>query len=162
MGLAYFLPVAPGRLSDDVHQTFWSQTPAAGSPFTVRWIGMDEDSTNQIFELIRAKDKTGTFTLPEVLSQEGFPTPQKSDGIILTAFDGTPTLGLQLSEIWETTWGAITEKDTAVDGTPVRALDVWRPLHTAYWTPMLEPYGQQLEDDTRVLIERFELIYDAG
>ena len=32
--------------------------------YQVRWIGLDEETTRQILELIILGDKTGTFTLP--------------------------------------------------------------------------------------------------
>jgi uncharacterized protein YhfF len=55
----------------------------------------------------------------------------------------------------------MTNEDTAVDGSPVRDITVWRPLHTAYWGAMLEPYGLAVADDMPVIVEAFELLFDA-
>ena len=32
--------------------------------YQVRWIGLDDETTRQVIELIGLRDKTGTFTLP--------------------------------------------------------------------------------------------------
>jgi hypothetical protein len=43
----------------------------------------------------------------------------------------------------------------------VRALTVWKPLHTRYWNPMLKPFGLQVTDAMPVLVERIEVLARA-
>jgi uncharacterized protein YhfF len=130
--------------------------------YQVRWIGLDADTTRQVIELIQAGDKTGTFTLPWIVERTGQPEPAVGDPIILVDFDGHPRLLVRLTGIEEVAFGKITAAHTAIDGTPVRALDVWKPLHTSYWNSMLAPHGLVVTDDMPVWIEPFDLYYDPA
>jgi uncharacterized protein YhfF len=127
-----------------------------------RWIGLDAPTTRQIFELIRAGDKTGTFTLPWLVERGERPPPQVGDCLVLVDYDGTPTLLVRTRRVHTVPFGDMTNEDTAVDGSPVRDIAVWRPLHTAYWGAMLEPYGLAVADDMPVIVEAFELLFDAS
>ena len=66
---------------------------------------------------------------------------------------------MRLTQIETVPFGAITEAHTAIDGTPVRDLTVWKPLHTEYWNGMLAPFGITVSDDMPVWVEKFELLY---
>ena len=144
---------------------FWEQAKAArpdadiGDTYQVRWIGLDEPTTQQILELIAAGDKTGTFTLPWIIERTDQPDPVVGDCIILITFDGTPAQLVRLTEIERVPFGAMTAAHTAVDGSPVRALEVWKPLHTEYWNGLLAPWSLRVGDDMPVLVEKFELLY---
>ena len=126
-----------------------------------RWIGLDAPTTRQIFDLIRVGDKTGTFTLPWLVARGERPPPQVGDSLVLVDYDGTPTLLVRTRRVHTVAFGDMTNEDTAVDGSPVRDIAVWRPLHTAYWGAMLEPYGLAVADDMPVIVEAFELLFDA-
>ncbi len=128
----------------------------------VRWIGLDAHTTGQIFELIRAGDKTGTFTLPWIVERTSRKTPHAGLYLVLIDMNGRPTLLVRISEIREGIFGKVTAKDTAVDGSPVRDPVVWKALHTEYWNALLEPHGLAVSEDMPFWIEPFELVYDAG
>ena len=160
-----YLPSGCDRPSQDQLDGFWreakSALPQAGlaDDYQVRWIGLDDETTRQIFELITLGDKTGTFTLPWIIERTEQPAPAVGDCIILIGFDGTPTQLLRLTHIEQVPFGEITAAHTAVDGTPVRALEVWKPLHTQYWNSLLAPWSLSVSDTMPVLIEKFELLY---
>jgi uncharacterized protein YhfF len=164
---AMHLPPGPERPSAATLERFWAAARAAVpslanvTGYGVRWIGLDAPTTRQIFDLIRARDKTGTFTLPWIAAATGQPASQPGDCIVLMDFDGTPTLLVRLTRVHEVAFGAMTAADTAVDGTPVRALEVWKPLHTDYWNAKLRPFGRTVTPDMPVWVEAFELVYDA-
>lgn len=159
-----WLPEGPARPIPEHLDRFWQSTPSAltgtraGDSYHVRWIGLDDASTEQVLALIEAGDKTGTFTLPWLVARTGQQTPRVGDAIILIDFGGQPRLLVRLTGIEEVPFGEIRERHTAVDGTPVRSLTVWKPLHTQYWNAMLKPFGLQVSDDMPVLVERFELL----
>jgi uncharacterized protein YhfF len=161
------LPTTPASPREAELAKFWRAARAAlpdaglGDAYQVRWIGLDDQTTEQIFELIRAGDKTGTFTLPWLVEQNADPMPRVGDAIILVSFDGTPKILLRLTEIAKVAFGDVTEAHTAVDGSPVRALEIWKPLHTAYWNERLQPFGLSVRDDMPVLVEKFGVLYDA-
>lgn len=159
-----YLPEGCAKPDKAALNAFWlaakDSLPQARLPddYQVRWIGLDAESTRQIFELIRAGDKTGTFTLPWIVNRTEQPAPRVGDAIILIDFDGTPTMLIRLTDIEEVPFGQITNQHTAVDGPPVRDIAVWKPLHTQYWNAMLEPFDMSVSDDMPVWIEKFEVL----
>ncbi len=160
-----YLP--PGCAQPDPQEldAFWRQAAQHCSPvasdYSVRWIGLDHDSTEQVIDLILAGDKTGTFTLPWIVEQTDHPHPGAGDAIILIDFEGHPRLLFELTDISTVNFGDVTEEHTAVDGTPVRDLTIWKPLHTTYWNGMLKPFGLEVSASMPVWIERFNLLYPA-
>ena len=126
--------------------------------FEVRWIGLDDPSTEEVIELIKSGDKTGTFSLPWLIDAAGLPDTQVGDFIVLVDFQAQPRLVVRLTDIRTVLFGDVTARDTSIDGSPVRDLSVWIPLHTMYWNNLLAPFGREVSDDMPVLIEPFELI----
>jgi uncharacterized protein YhfF len=162
-----YLPAGPSRPDPQALSAFQDAARAArpdaglDTGFQVRWIGLDAPTTRQIFDLIRARDKTGTFTLPWIVERTDRTEPRVGDCIVLIDFDGRPTLLVRTVRTHLVRFGDITAQDIAVDGTPVRDLAVWRPLHISYWNAMLQPFGLAVTDDMPVWVEKFELVYDA-
>jgi uncharacterized protein YhfF len=132
-----------------------------GDDYQVRWIGLDDATTDQVLSLIRAGDKTGTFTLPWIVEHTGQTIPAVGDTIILVDFRGHPQQIVRLTEIETVPFGQISTAHTALDGTPVRDLSIWRPLHTEYWNALLAPYDLSVSDEMPVWVEKFELLYDS-
>lgn len=161
----FYLPAGPDQPSPTAIKKFFdaaeAQNPRAGlnGNVHVRWIGLDPPSTDQIIDLIKIRDKTGTFTLPWIIARTDNRMPKAGDALVLVDYAGQPALAVKLTRVYETRFGAVTAADTAVDGTPVRDLAVWKPMHTQYWTALLQPFGLTVSDDMPVLIEQFELIH---
>ncbi len=160
-----YLPDGPARPTQKQLDSFWRNAQRArpdlrlSDDYQVRWIGLDDETTRQILQLIAAGDKNGTFTLPWIVERTDQPQPTAGDCIILIAFDGTPAQLVRLTHIEQVPFGEITAEHTAIDGGPVRALEVWKPLHTQYWNALLKPFALSVSEDMPVLIEKFELLY---
>jgi len=133
-------------------------------PATVelRWIGLDADSTRQIFDLVRSGDKRGTFTLPWIVERTGSPVPQVGNHLVLIDIDGRPVLLTRVVRVDSALFGAVEARHTVIDGSPVRDPAVWVPLHTAYWNNHLAPFGLEVSPAMPFWIEEFVLLYDAG
>ena len=112
-----------------------------------------------MLELILTGDKTGTYTLPWIVEHTDHPEPAPGDFIILIDFSGAPRLVVKLTEIETVAFGDITAEHTGVDGSPMRDLALWKPLHTSYWNGMLAPFGLSVNDDMPVWVEKFDLVY---
>ncbi len=162
-----YLPQGCTRPDSAALEAFWAEARArvpslaGASGYQVRWIGMDAASTQAIFEVIRARDKTGTFTLHWIPEMTDQPVPRVGDCLVLIDYAGRPTLLVRLTGLHTQTFGAVTDADIAVDGSPVRDLAIWKPLHTQYWNWILAPFGRTVTDDMPFWVERFELLYDA-
>jgi uncharacterized protein YhfF len=127
-----------------------------------RWIGLDADSTLQIFELIRSGDKRGTFTLPWIVERTSSPVPAVGQLLMLVDIEGRPVLLTRVTRVDQAIFGHVLPEHTAIDGSPVRDPAVWVPLHTVYWNQHLSPFGLEVTEDMPFWIEEFELLYDAG
>ena len=162
-----YLPAGCARPDGAALDAFWADARAVlggdalPDDYQVRWIGLDDESTDQILDLIRAGDKTGTFTLPWIVARTDQPTPAIGDTIILVDFRGDPRLLVRLTHIEEVAFGAITTAQTRIDGSPVRDLAIWKPLHTRYWNDLLAPFGLAVSDDMPVWVEAFELLWSG-
>ena len=145
--------------------SFWQQAinavPEIARDHQVRSIGIDEETTDLIIKFIKTGEKTGTYSLPWLLEAEDYPKTTPNTPIILLSYDGIPQAVVQITSIYETTFGNISLNDTSLDGPPVRDLDVWIPLHTEYWNGLLSKYKRACSDDMPVLVEKFKFVYAA-
>lgn len=128
----------------------------------LRWIGLDADSTRQIFDLVRSGDKRGTFTLPWIVERTASPVPKVGNHLVLIDIDGRPVLLTRVVRVDSALFGAVEARHTVIDGSPVRDPAVWVPLHTAYWNNHLAPFGLEVSPSMPFWIEEFVLLYDAG
>ena len=162
-----YLPEGVTAPSDSALQDFFAAASAAHphldltANWEVRCIGLDDDMTRQIFDLIRCGDKTGTFSLPWLIERTDRRQPEPGLGLVFIDRHGRPTLLGRLLEVRAAVFGQVTAADTAIDGSPVRDPAVWIPLHTDYWNRQLAPFGLSVADDMPFWIEPFELLYDA-
>ena len=141
---------------------FWEraceQHADLGDDYQVRSLGIDAKTTTQILEYIKTRDKVATFSLPWVIEANGFPHPEPGTPIVLCDYVGQPHLIVRLTDVRETTFGAIGYAESSLDGPPVQDPDVWIPLHRQYWNGLLAAYGRECTDDMPVLIEPFDYI----
>lgn len=128
----------------------------------IRWIGLDADSTLQIFDRIRSGDKRGTFTLPWIVERTGSPIPRVGNHLVLIDLGGRPVLLTRVVRVDCAIFGKVEAHHTAIDGSAVRDPAVWVPLHTTYWNRHLAPFGLSVSADMPFWIEEFVLVYDAG
>ena len=141
---------------------FWQrareQFSGLSDDYQVRSLGIDEDTTNQILDYIKTREKVATFSLPWVIEANGFPYAEPRTPIVLCDYVGTPHLIVKLTDVRETTFGDIGYAESSLDGPPVQDTEVWLPLHRQYWNGLLAAYGRECTDDMPVLIEPFDYV----
>ena len=141
---------------------FWErankQFSELGDDYQVRSLGIDAETTTQILEYIKTRDKVATFSLPWVIEANDFPYSEPGTPIVLCDYVGTPHLIVQLTDVRETTFGDIGYAESSLDGPPVQDPEVWIPLHRQYWNGLLAAYGRECTDDMPVLIEPFDYV----
>ena len=134
--------------------SFWQQAinavPEIARDHQVRSIGIDEETTDLIIEFIKTGEKKGTYSLPWLIEAEGYPKTNPNTPIMLVSYDGIPKVVVQITGVYETTFGNISLNDTSLDGPPVRDLDIWIPLHTEYWNDLLSKYNLACTSDMPV------------
>jgi uncharacterized protein YhfF len=134
----------------------------AGPSQRIRCIGWNQETSETIAQLVIAGEKVGTFSLPWLYTTTPELRPHIGEHLILTTFDGTPKALLQTVGLELVTFKDIDASYTALDGPAVRDLDVWRDVHTKYWTGLLEPHGKSVEGDMPVVVERFVCVHPKG
>ena len=92
--------------------------------YQVRSLGIDAETTSQILEYIKTRDKVATFSLPWVIEANGFPYAEPGTPIVLCDYVGTPHLIVQLTDVRETTFGEIGYAESSLDGPPVQDPEV--------------------------------------
>ncbi len=142
---------------------FWQraikQHPELDRDHTVRWIGIDQNSSELIIDYIKSGEKTATFTLPWVNQAEGYPDGHLGLPIILLSYFGAPELIVQVTSVEPVTFGDIDDRVTRLDGPPVRDPEIWIPLHTEYWNGILANYNREVTPEMPVLVEHFTPVY---
>ena len=156
--------IADGPAQPDLTEIddFWARAESKfdglGGNYQVRSLGINAETTTQILEYIKTRDKVATFSLPWVIEANGFPYAEPGTPIVLCDYVGTPHLIVQLTDVRETTFGDIGYAESSLDGPPVQDPEVWIPLHRKYWNGLLAAYGRECTDDMPVLIEPFDYI----
>jgi uncharacterized protein YhfF len=152
----------PAQPNPEEIDTFWEraceQHASLGDDYQVRSLGIDAETTTQILEYIKTRDKVATFSLPWVIEANDFPYSEPGTPIVLCDYVGTPHLIVRLTDVRETTFGVIGYAESSLDGPPVQDPEVWIPLHRTYWNGLLAAYRRECTDDMPVLIEPFDYI----
>ena len=101
----------PAQPDEALLDVFWSEVrsahPELGEDHQVRSIGIDDETTELIFDFVQAGTKVATFSLPWVMEANGFPDSLPGTPIILTDYSGKPRLVVRLTDVRETTFGEI-------------------------------------------------------
>ena len=159
-----YILIADGPALPNTEQIdrFWERAQnlfaGLGDDYQVRSLGIDAETTTQILEYIKTRDKVATFSLPWVIEANGFPYAESGTPIVLCDYVGTPHLIVRLTDVRETTFGEIGYAESSLDGPPVQDPEVWIPRHREYWNGLLAAYGRECTDDMPVLIEPFDYI----
>ena len=155
----------PTQPNPEEIDTFWEraceQYTGLGDNYQVRSLGIDAETTTQILDYIKTRDKVATFSLPWVIEANGFPYSEPGTPIVLCDYVGTPHLIVKLTDVRETTFGDIGYAESSLDGPPVQDPEVWIPLHRQYWNGLLAAYGRECTDDMPVLIEPFDYVGES-
>ena len=161
--IAIALLIAGPSVAQTVEE-FWQQclptlsAPPADGFYRVRSIGGTPETMEAITRLILAGDKTGTFTSPWMFEGDRSITPVVGGYSVLTDSRGAPAAVLKTTMLMTLPFNQITENETAVDGPPVRPLEVWRPIHVDFFTGELAARGKSFVEDMPVTVEAFEVV----
>jgi len=145
-------------------RTFWNdcqgemKSPPANDFFRVRHFGQDSRIADLLVSLISTGNKTGTFTSPWLFDGKPNETPVVGGYTVVTSFLAEPRLLLRTTAVNTMRFDEISEMETRVDGPAVRALDVWRRVHWAYFGRELEKLDRVPSLDMPVTVEEFEIV----
>lgn len=130
--------------------------------FRVRHFGNSAYVATLLADLIAAGEKTGTFASPWVYEGDPKLTPVTGGYTVVTDFFAEPRLLLLTTATNTLRFDAISAAETRIDGPAIRALEVWRKVHWAYFTRELAKLGRTPTQDMPVTVEHFAVVCDSS
>jgi len=127
----------------------WSESLA---PPAWSFGGTPEES-DALLALVLAGHKTATSGLLQEYEEDNESLPRKGDLSIILDAEGTPQALIRETEVQVVPFGQITSSQAEAEGEG--DLETWRNLHRTFW----ERQGYLIDDDTRVVWERFTVVY---
>lgn len=129
--------------------------------YRVRIFGRNERMAAVLVGLIRAGEKTATFSSPWLYEIDDSLRPVDGGYTVVTDFSGRPALLIRTTEVYTKAFRAISEGDSQYEGPGARPLEAWRRIHWDYFADMLAPSGREPAETMPVTVERFEVVCDA-
>jgi uncharacterized protein YhfF len=132
--------------------------PPADGFYRVRHFGRNQNTADRILELIRAGEKTVTFTSPWLYEGNRDTTPVVGGYTVVTTFAGKPGAVLRTTAVKTIPFNQVTEDDARYEGPSVRTVEAWRRVHWDFFTDALKDKNKAPTEDMPVTVERFEVV----
>jgi len=120
--------------------------------------GDTPELADRLLELVLDGTKTATSGLESEYVDAGEPLPRPGDLAIVLDGAGTPRALVRTVEVVVVPFGEVTPTQAAAEGEGDRTLTSWRAEHRSAW----EARGQEVDDATRVVWERFKVVFPAS
>lgn len=141
---------------------FWESKNLIRGPanpiYSVRRIGGNNKTVNIILELIKTRQKTGTFGLKwlqDIKKQPAFEVGQYS---VLVDMNHHPDALIRTTEINTINYCDISEDHLLIEGPNARTLEIWQDIHWPFWTDLLEQAKLVPSLAMPIVVEKFELV----
>jgi uncharacterized protein YhfF len=133
-------------------------TSAADAVVRERRLGVTPESTNTMYSLILAAEKTITTTSPWLYDAGLAQRPVVGGYSVLLDAQGRTAGVLRTTEVKELPFDRVTAEDSRYEGKPIRPLAAWRETHVRFFNRELKPLGREWSATMPVTLERFELV----
>lgn len=143
-------------------EQFWSEFVAAtgiNGPYAA-WAfggtgGENPEFVTELALLVRDGPKRATAGLYASYEEESEKLPQPGDLSVILDADGDPVCVIRTTEVDVRRFGDVDEQFAWDEGEGDRSLAFWRRVHEAFF----RAEGADVDDDTLVVLERFELLW---
>ena len=130
------------------------------TPYEVWSFGGNEYLANKLMHLVRIGKKTGTSSLKILYEKDGDPVPREGDISVITYGNGKPGCIIRTIRVLLKPFSEISEKEAELEGEGDLSLAYWRSVHEEVFTEELAQYGEKFSEDSIVVYEIFDVIYD--
>lgn len=153
------------QLSPEIEK-FWTECrrarpDLASAEFRLRRFGSTPELCRELLTLIRAGEKTATFTLLWELEARGDPLPKRGDCCVVTDYDGLPGCAIRMINVSSLPYREVRIEHTRYEGPAARDVEDWRRLHWRHWTESLQRIGRTPNEDMIVVFQHFEVLHSA-
>src|SRR5262245_34488830 len=114
---------------------------------------------NELAGLVQIGRKRATAGLPAEFTAAGLPLPVAGDISIVTRADGSPVAIIQLTEVRLIPFQLVDAAFAADEGEGDHSLAWWRAAHREYFGRVSAKLGCEFDEDTRVICQRFRLVW---
>jgi len=129
--------------------------------YTVRRIGNDPVICRRLLDLIACGEKTGTFSLPRELQDQGI-MPRPGDFVVLVDTDDQPGCLIRMDVCEQVEFQNVDSEHLACEGPGARDIKVWRAMHQGHWASQLAEWGEEFRDNVPILFQRFTMLKVAN
>jgi uncharacterized protein YhfF len=123
-----------------------------------RRLGVTPESTNTMYSLILAGEKSMTTTSPWLYEADPALRPVVGGYSVLLDAEGRAAAVLRTTEVKELPFDRVTAEDSRYEGKPIRPLPAWRETHVRFFNRELKPLGREWSATMPVTLERFEVV----
>jgi uncharacterized protein YhfF len=144
----------------DPVEDFWARFVAAtgiDGPHSAWAFGGDDtpELATKLAQLVRWGPKRATASLVEEYEDDDEPLPQVGELSVVLDGAGEPVCVIRTSDVTVARFGDVDERFAWDEGEGDRSLAWWRDAHLSFW----DREGRDVDDDTPVVLERFELLW---
>ncbi|WP_039073457.1 MULTISPECIES: ASCH domain-containing protein [Bacillus] len=127
---------------------------------TFGWDG-DEGLGEQLIQQILAGEKTATCAPKSLYSKDELSEVYLTAGQLVTVCDkdGNPRCNIKVTDVFETTFGAPDMRVVKGEGNEDR-IEEFQEDHLMAWAELIQNGELELNEDTVLLTELFELVHD--
>lgn len=147
----------------DQTDAFWREVkatvPGVDDTYRIRRLGSTQEMSEALYDLIKNRDKTGTFGLKLLHDRDPANAPAVGSCTVFIDFEMKPHIAVKVMSLKPTAYEDITEDHLTVEGPGARVLKTWQDIHWPYWTKLLKPLGLEPSQDMIVMVEQFDLVF---
>lgn len=124
------------------------------------WQFLDgEKGCDRLASLVLAGIKTATSTVYKTFEIDDMKVPEVGDYSIILDSEEVPLFIIRDTKVEIKKFGEIDSEFAKKEGEGDQSLDYWKKVHKNYFGKKCEEYGIGFDDDTLILCEEFELIF---
>jgi len=127
--------------------------------FTSWYFGADQQTADELAELVLTGTKRATTSLYESYIFEKEPIPKVGDYSIITDWEGKAKCIIQTTAINICPFKDVTEAFARREGEGDKSLDYWRDVHRHFFSLECDDMSKTFSEDMLVICEEFEVVY---
>ena len=141
-------------------EEFWAECVASTGiegPYEAWAFGDDSrpELATELALLVRDGPKRATASLAAEYEEGNEPLPQPGDLSVILDGNGSPICVIRTAEVQILRFGDVDDVFAWDEGEGDRSLSYWRDAHIRFFAH----FGVTVDDDTRMMLERFELVW---
>lgn len=118
-----------------------------------------EKGCNRLASLVRAGIKTATSSPKFAFEADGEKIPEVGDYSIILDSDEEPQFIIRDTAVTIRKFSEIDADFAYKEGEGDQSLEYWQKVHREYFAKLAEEYGTAFDDDTELVCEEFEIIF---